>query len=548
MEFRILGPLEVLEGGDRLSLGGAKQRALLAVLLVHANEPVSTDRLIDELWAERPPATAAHTLQVYVSNLRKVLGAERLVTRAPGYLAEVGPDELDLERFERLFREGRDAVARGAADIAGARLCEALSLWRGAPLADFAYEPFAQAAIARLGELRLVALEERIEADIAGGRHGELIGELQTLVGEHPLRERPRGQLMLALYRAGRQAEALEVFQQTRRLFVEELGIDPTPTLQQLERAILQQDPGLDWVVPVAATRAAAPERSILLAAEDESGLERLIAVAEPLALSRAAHELILAWALEPTASLNAATMALNERRAILSSRRIAARAAAFTSVERGGDVARLASEQDVDLVLLDGPKMLGGGPLRDVATIVLEQTPCDVALVFGREEGATGGGVLVPFGGADHDWAALELGAWCASARGVALVLLGTAADEDAGERDASRLLAHAALAVQQLTGVSTEPSLAAPGDQPVLEAAEQASLLVAGFPSDWRRFGLGATRTTLATSARPTTLLVRRGLRPGGLAPGDSLTSFTWSLSEGYAGPATARRRASA
>lgn len=233
MEFRILGPLEVVAEGRAVSLGGTRQRALLAVLLTRANQVVSTERLIDELWGERPPKEARNTVQFYVSQLRKVLGADRIETRAPGYAIRIERDELDLHRFERLVAEG------------GPALTEALSLWRGPALADFAYEPFAQAEIARLEELRLAALEQRLEADLALGRHGELVGELEALVAEHPLRERLRGQLMLALYRSGRQAEALDVYRETRRVLVDELGIEPSPTLQELERSILRHDPGL---------------------------------------------------------------------------------------------------------------------------------------------------------------------------------------------------------------------------------------------------------------------------------------------------------------
>jgi DNA-binding SARP family transcriptional activator/tetratricopeptide (TPR) repeat protein len=232
MEFRILGPLEVWAEGDRkLDLAG-KQRALLAILLLHANKAVSTDRLIDELWDGEPPETADKALHVYVSRLRKLLGRERVQTAAPGYLLRVEPGELDLARFEQLQRDGR--------------LHEALALWRGSPLADVAHERFAQGEIARLEELRLACLEERIEQDLDAGRHTEVIGELEALVAEHPLRERLRAQLMLALYRARRQAEALTAYQAARRALVDELGLEPSPELQELERRILRQDPSLD--------------------------------------------------------------------------------------------------------------------------------------------------------------------------------------------------------------------------------------------------------------------------------------------------------------
>ncbi len=254
LEFRILGPVEVLADGRPLPLGGAKQRALLAILLLHANEVVSSDRLIDELWGDVPPETVAQGLRVYVSQLRKVLepdhlpgaGNEVLVTRAPGYVIQLGPDQLDLHRFERLLAEAREALAAGDPTRSSAKLRDALALWRGPPLADLANESSAQTEIARLEELRLTALEERVDADLALGLQGDLVGELESLVARHPLRERLRAQLMLALYRAGRQAEALEVYQATRRALVDELGIEPSPALQRLEKAILLQDPALE--------------------------------------------------------------------------------------------------------------------------------------------------------------------------------------------------------------------------------------------------------------------------------------------------------------
>ena len=203
MEFRILGALEAWDAGREVSLGGPKPRALLAVLLLHANEVVATDRLIDELWGEDSPEDAAAALRVNVSRLRKTLPQDVLTTRSPGYVIRVEPDTLDLHRFERLTDEGRSLLARGLAADAARRLHEALSLWRGPALADFAYESFAQAAIARLEEIRLAAIELRIDADLALGRHDELVGELEELVGEHPLRERLRRYLMTALYRVG---------------------------------------------------------------------------------------------------------------------------------------------------------------------------------------------------------------------------------------------------------------------------------------------------------------------------------------------------------
>jgi DNA-binding SARP family transcriptional activator len=250
LEFRVLGPLEVSDDGRVIALGGQKQRALLALLLLHANEVVSRDRLIDELWEADPPETARTALQVHISQLRKAVGRERILTQAPGYRAVVEPGELDLERFEQLVRDGADAGA----------LREALALWRGSPLAELG-DSFARVERGRLEEQRLLALERRIDADLALGRHAELVPELEGLVGEHPLREHLRGQLMTALYRCGRQADALEVYRRGRRLLSEELGLEPGEELRNLERAILAQDQSLAAPARQEATRKATGAR-----------------------------------------------------------------------------------------------------------------------------------------------------------------------------------------------------------------------------------------------------------------------------------------------
>src|SRR5436190_13461018 len=259
MQFRILGPLEVEGGGEPLALGGAKQRAVLAVLLLHANRVVSRDSLIDAVWGERAPETANSALQGYVSALRKTLGAGLILTRAPGYVLQTAPTSVDLGRFESLAAEGSDALSVGNAKRASKRLREALDLWRGEPLADLDSAGFVQLERVRLEELRLSAVEERVDADLALGRHAELVAELHALVREHPLRERLRAQLMLALYRSGRQAEALDVYQQGRRLLAEELGLEPGEGLKRLEHAILEHDPALG--APARAEHRSAPAR-----------------------------------------------------------------------------------------------------------------------------------------------------------------------------------------------------------------------------------------------------------------------------------------------
>ena len=249
VEFGILGPLEIAAGGQPLPVQGARTRAVLAMLLVHANQVVPADRLTAELWAGQPADRAAASLQVRVSQLRKALRAageaDRLVTRPPGYLIRVTPGELDAPRFEHLARDGETALAAGDGALAARRLDEALGLWRGAALADVDDAPFAQAEARRLEERRLAALESRAEARLACGGHRELIGELETLTAAHPLRERLWAHRMLALYRAGRQAEALRAYRDLRAILTGELGIEPSPALRELEGRILRQDAAL---------------------------------------------------------------------------------------------------------------------------------------------------------------------------------------------------------------------------------------------------------------------------------------------------------------
>jgi DNA-binding SARP family transcriptional activator len=245
MLFRVLGPLEVESENGLLTLGGARQRAVLATLLLHVNEVVPRDRLVEAVWGENPPDTAASALQGYVSSLRKTVGADFIVTRPPGYALETVPDSVDLHRFESLATAGADALAAGDAPRADELLRQALALWRGEPLSDLDSVEFVQLERLRLEELRLDAQADRIDADLELGRHGELVGELGSLVREHPLRERFRLQLMLALYRSGRQAEALDVYQRGRSLLASELGIEPGEQLKRLERAILRQDEAL---------------------------------------------------------------------------------------------------------------------------------------------------------------------------------------------------------------------------------------------------------------------------------------------------------------
>jgi DNA-binding SARP family transcriptional activator len=527
MQFRLLGPLEVVAGGRRLELGGAKQRSLLASLLLRANQVVSTDRLIDELWGAAPPATAAKSVQVMVSRLRKMLGEGRLATHAHGYALRVDVRELDLARFERLVGESRGAAPENAAR----KLREALALWRGPALADLAYEPFVQADIARLEELRFAALEQRIAADLAAGRHAELVGELEALVVEHPLRERLRCELMLALYRSSRQAEALDAYRAARRVLSDELGLEPSQELKELEQAILRQDSALelleDRAAPGVVKHAPTPDRALLVVPRAFDELEALLRLARPLAAARPPRELIAAVVVRP-AELRLATAALAGRRAELLAEGLVVRTAAFSSPKPADDVVRLAAQESVDLLLVS----TGGSPLGGEAQAVLEQAPCDVALLVETGGSLRDGPIVVPFGAANNDWAALELGAWVAQATGSPLRLIGAAADEREDGRDASRLLADASLIVQRTAGIVAEPLLASSGREGVMALAEGAGLLVVGLSERWRQEGLGRVRGELAEAPPAPTVFVRRGPRPGGLAPAETRTRFSWSL----------------
>jgi len=284
MDFHILGPLEALVEGRDVAPAGSKRRALLALLLLHANETLTTDRLVDQLWGEHPPATAARTLQAHVSRLRRALGGNgagaAIVTREHGYQLTLDPERLDSHRFERLVTEGRAQLATGNTGRAASRFESALSLWRGTPLADLAYEPFVQPEIARLEDLRLAVLEDLGDAKLALGRHRELVGELEALIDEHPYREGLRAQLMLALYRCERQADALQAYQDARKTLVEELGIEPGEHLRELERAILAQDPALATpaatTAEVPASRMPIPPTRTLGRDQDQEAVTRL--------------------------------------------------------------------------------------------------------------------------------------------------------------------------------------------------------------------------------------------------------------------------------
>ena len=497
-DFRLLGPFEVLEDDRAVDLPKGKPRALLARLLLDAGRVVSAETLVESLWGDPAPPSAPKVLQVYVSQLRKTLGPGRIETRAPGYFLRAERDEYDLGRFETLAEAARatsDPVRRAQF------LAEALALWRGHGLAEFRREPFARPAARRLAELRLGALETRIEAELELGRHERLVAELETLVEEEPLREQLRRQLMVALYRSGRQAEALAAYRAGRRLLVEELGIEPGPELQELERAILRHDSAL---AEPQASRARARGCVIALGGH----LADLLAP-----LGSDGRELLLVELAGDAAELPERAAQLEVVRSKLVERGVDARTACFTSSDPEEDLVRLAAEQEAELLVV-------GAALAGPA-------PCDVALAPRPDlPFRPNAPVLVPFGGGRDEWAALELGAWLARAHGLPLRLLGAEARD--GRRDASRMLASAALALQRFAATAAEPVLVAPGPRGILAAA--GSVVVASLPPG----GLDSTRRALAEQTAIPLLFVRAGLRPGGIAPDRTLTRFSWSLGD--------------
>jgi hypothetical protein len=378
---------------------------------------------------------------------------------------------------------------------------------------------------ARLEELRWTALERRIDADLASGRHDSLLAELQSLVAQHPLRERLHAQLMLALYRCGRQAEALDAYRRAREILTDELGLEPGDELTRLQRAILQHDPALDVTGTPRTGRArgnpSSAVRPMIVAPGRLASLDALLAVATPLAAER---ELILATVVAPSA-LRHASATLAARRDGLLGRGLVARTAAFSSPTPARDLARLAAKESADLLITD----LCGAQL-DAA--LLDETPCDVALLVDAGGPPIPRAVVVPFGAAWHDWAALDLGASIALATGASLQLVGAASNDHGDGRDASRLLADASLILQRTAGIAAEPVLTAPGHAGIAVSAHGAGLLIMGLSERWRTEGLGRLRRRIVQEPPAPTLFVRRGPRRGALAPPETATRFGWSL----------------
>ena len=417
LDFRILGPLEVADDDLPVRLGGPKQRAILAILLLNANRVVSVERLADELYAGAGPATAVAQVQRHISELRKALGsAGSVVTRAPGYVLPLSPEQLDLSRFEAKVEAASRSLARGEAQHASDLFRQALASWRGSPLADFTYEAFAGTAIGRLQEIRLATLEQRIEADLALGRHVALVAELEQLVREHPLRETLRAELMLAYYRAGRQVDALDTYRAARELLVSDFGLEPTPALRQLEHSILTQDTSLD--IASNASTATGGGSAVLVVPSCEAALGALMAIGEPLA-SLPDQELILALLVGDATRLEEAAEFLRARRAAA---RVPTRTAAFTTDDGPSDAVRLAAAYNVQLILVDAVVGAVDERLPEAIATLFERSPADVGVLCGTPPplGSTSK-IYLPFGGGEHDWAALEVSASICLAHGSA-------------------------------------------------------------------------------------------------------------------------------
>jgi DNA-binding SARP family transcriptional activator/class 3 adenylate cyclase len=542
VDVRLLGPVEVAVAGSTVPIGAAKQRLILALLALRAGEMLSSDVLVDLIWGSRPPATATKALQVYISELRHRIEPDRsapivIVSQPPGYRFGLEADKTDLGRFEDLWERARSAIADDDAELAARLLGEALGLWRGRPLADLAYEPAILSDAARLEEKRLACLEDRIEADLQLGRHAALVPELEALVREHPLRERLRGQHMLALYRCGRQADALVAYQQAREALVEQLGIDPSPAIVKLERLILQQDRSLELAPKSAGASPVEPsseERIVMVVSQSSDDVEGLLRVAAPLA--RTGFSIVLGRVLEyaqgvdVTARLGDVTRRLVEHRERLVEQGISTRVAAFASRDRGPDLVKLAVQQGAELILVDGTAALREGS-SGVFQEIVDDAPCDVATLVADGSGRTGDSIIVPFGGSQHDWAALELAALLSRAERKRLVLAG-AEGTTTDDPDASRMLASASLILQRVSGIVAEPVLIERGAQGLLELAANAHLILVGIAPSYRDRGLGETRYQIAMHAPAPALFVRRGTRPGVLSPNRTMTRFSWSL----------------
>jgi hypothetical protein len=454
---------------------------------------------------------------VHVSNLRKALGGEAIDLTSAGYVLHVTPEALDATTFADLVSRARAELAAGHADVAATLAGEALELWRGPPLDEFEPEALPRAQIGRLEEAWLTGFTTRAEAAIELGDHA-IVADLAATAGDHPYDERLHELLMIALYRSGRPADALGAYQAIRTRLADDLGLEPSPSLRETQRRILAHDPGLTPEPP--------STRVVVVAPETPASLPELAHLAAPLAHARFPHELILASLARDRSELDRASAGA---RALVEDLDVSGvRTSSFVTEDRAADLLHLAHRADVDLVLLAVESDCADAwpPWLE---LVLGAAICDVAFIAGRPPQPIRSAVVVPFGAREHDWAALELGAWLASSSGLRLVLVG--ADAESGSRDPSRMLADAGLLLQRLTGVEVEPRLVAPGAEGLASAAGADGLLVMGLSDRWSAEGLGALRREVARLAAIPPLFAKRGFRPGGVSSPLDLTRYRWS-----------------
>lgn len=546
MELRVLGPLEVVEGAREVPIPSRMQRSILAMLGLYRGAVAPRERLIDELWGDAPPPSADHALNVHLAGLRQRVTGDRIQTIGSGYRLRMDDVDLDLDRFERLVAQGDASLRAGDASSAVERFHSAMALWRGEPLEDLAGEGSLRAERARLDELRLVVFERAIDAQLAAGQHAEAIPQLQRAVAASPLREGATVRLMLALYRAGRQAEALEAYRRARTVLDDQLGVEPGPELERMQLAILAHDPALQPEAAVVnatqdpeAAAIAAPVRELIVTGFDDDGLADAIDAAVDL-VRDGERGLILARLTErDPAAFAAAVAELRPRRADLRERGVTVRTATQTTNAWGLDLARLALRATAELIVVGGVAPEADGRLPEPVATLLEEGSVQVALVIPGERVApvADAPILVPFGGADHDWAALELAAWLARARPTRLIIAGSMASSPVAGAvaDASRLIADACLVVQRILAVDAEPALVEPSAAALAAAAKGASHVILGLSDRWREEGLGSFRAAVAAQVPGIVIATRRGLRPGGLAPREALTRFRWSIAPG-------------
>ena len=526
IEYRLLGPLEVLGDGRPAKLAGPRQPAVLVCLLTRPNSVVPVARLVDYLWGETPRQTAANAAQSYVCSCARRSAATPSRPAARAMRSGSSPTRSTSPASNGSFHRATSRSTRAGRPRRATTLREALSLWRGARSPTSPRSRPIAPIVDRLEDLRVLALERRLEADLDCGRHAEVVAEAGELAEAHPLREGPRRLHMLALYRSGRQAEALDAYRRARETLVAELGLEPGAGLQGLERATLQQDASLEREACIPGRRAEPrpPARS----SSSTSPPDRSTGSSSSGRRLRSPFRHASRCAIQtvPDADeLASAGTALRAVRSALLDRGVDARAAVFTSLLPGADLARLAGEQDADLILAGAPEQL----LEDGRLLgLLTHAPCDVGVVVGHA--GEPGDVFVAFSGGEHDWAAVELGAWFARSSGSRLLLAGASVGPEG--RDASRLLASASMAVQRGLGVDAEPALVPPSPPHSSRRRRAPASLASGSPTAGAATGSGATRNALATRAEGPTILARRGVRPGALAPRRAETRYTWTI----------------